>query len=255
MSRAFALICSLCLIFTSGCSLIPGDEKNADHRKSEKKPITIEDFKSADDPKGMVYEGPGKYGGDKYEKKRVDEELDQFPKKLSVDEVYNRLVFLLAEDYKPLAKELENWDTSIEFHGQKTPGDANKPGVLEKELNVAILLDASGSMAGKVDGGQKMALAKQSIQKFAQNLPEGSNVSLQVYGHKGSNSQADKELSCKSTETVILLIPTKKKRSIKHWINLSRRVGPPWPWPWKKPKKNCRNNPKEKKTWRTWCMW
>jgi len=48
----------------------------------------------------------------------------------------------------------------------------------------------------------KMDLAKEAIRDFVSKLPEGAQVALRVYGHKGSNQQKDKELSCKSTEVV-----------------------------------------------------
>ncbi|SDD09151.1 Ca-activated chloride channel family protein, partial [Melghirimyces thermohalophilus] len=68
--------------------------------------------------------------------------------------------------------------------------------------NVTILLDASGSMAGTVDGGVKMDLAKAAIKRFASSLPSHAQVSLRVYGHQGSNQEKDKAKSCASTEEV-----------------------------------------------------
>ncbi|SDD07929.1 Ca-activated chloride channel family protein, partial [Melghirimyces thermohalophilus] len=65
-----------------------------------------------------------------------------------------------------------------------------------------ILLDASGSMAGTVDGGVKMDLAKAAIKRFASSLPSHAQVSLRVYGHQGSNQEKDKAKSCASTEEV-----------------------------------------------------
>lgn len=67
-------------------------------------------------------------------------------------------------------------------NGQKVSGTAN----------IAILLDASGSMAQKIGGKTKMDLAKEAVNQFVSSMPEGSNVSLRVYGHKGSNSDNDK---------------------------------------------------------------
>ena len=48
----------------------------------------------------------------------------------------------------------------------------------------------------------KMNLAKAAVERFASSLPENAKVSLWVYGHKGSNSKKDKQVSCKSTEEV-----------------------------------------------------
>ncbi|MFS0861923.1 vWA domain-containing protein [Fredinandcohnia sp. 179-A 10B2 NHS] len=73
---------------------------------------------------------------------------------------------------------------------------------VKENINVAIILDASGSML-KVQGGKTlMDIAKESINNFTSNLPENAKVSLTVYGHKGSNSDKDKELSCSSIEEI-----------------------------------------------------
>jgi Ca-activated chloride channel homolog len=68
-------------------------------------------------------------------------------------------------------------------------------------------MDSSGSMAGKVQGQTKMHLAKQAVQQFASNLPEGANVAVRVYGNKGTSSQKDKAISCSSSEMLYPLQP------------------------------------------------
>lgn len=70
----------------------------------------------------------------------------------------------------------------------------------KENLNIEIVLDASGSMVQDAGGKSKMEIAKEEIQSFLKDLPEGTNVGLRVYGHKGSNADSDKELSCKSTD-------------------------------------------------------
>src|SRR5690606_24237196 len=190
----------LCLVFSSGCSLISG--KNADQSDMDKKSDEVEVKQAATDVEGMLREGPGKYAGDKYDEEKVKAELDKLPDNMTADEAYNHLVALLAEDYKPILKKLDALDPSIKTN-IKSPGGVNAPeGELPKQVNVEILLDASGSMAGRVNGGVKMDLAKDAIRNFVSKLPEGVQVALRVYGHKGSNQQKDKELSCKSTEVV-----------------------------------------------------
>jgi Ca-activated chloride channel homolog len=67
---------------------------------------------------------------------------------------------------------------------------------------VEIILDSSGSMIGKVDGATKMEAAKKAINQFASSLPKEANISLTVYGHKGSNEEKDKEASCSQIDTV-----------------------------------------------------
>jgi len=189
------LIFFLIFTFLVACSN-PADE-------AEKTPSNQDEVKqAATDVEGMLREGPGKYAGDKYDEEKVKAELDKLPDDLTADEAYNYLVALLAEDYKPIVKELDEIDPTIQTN-IKTPGGVNDPeGELPKQVNVEILLDASGSMAGRVSGGVKMDLAKKAIQSFVSKMPEGTQVALRVYGHKGSNQQKDKELSCKSTEVV-----------------------------------------------------
>ena len=70
-----------------------------------------------------------------------------------------------------------------------------------KQLNVIVALDSSGSMADQVKGGVKMDLARRAIGKFVADLPAEANVALIVYGHRGSNREADKAASCGGTET------------------------------------------------------
>lgn len=193
----------LLLIFTlilSGCSLLTqslgGDSPK---EKKEKKP-GIEDFKAATEVKDMLREGPGVFAGDQYDEEKLQKELDKFPKDLTGEEVYNRLIYLLAEDYEPLVDEMKNLDITYKLD-RKMPNKASE-GVDEGEnsqVNVAILLDASGSMKEKVDGQVKMELAKESIERFVSELPEGTQVSLRVFGHKEGKS---KQESCQSSETV-----------------------------------------------------
>ncbi|PRX38476.1 Mg-chelatase subunit ChlD [Planifilum fimeticola] len=198
MKKTLSWILTLCLVFSSGCSLY--SEKNAvqpdvGEDKGEVK-------QAATDVEGMLREGPGKYAGDKYDEEKVKAELEKLPDNMTADEAYNHLVSLLAEDYMSIVKELDELDPTIKTN-VKTPGGVNNlEGDTPKQVNVEILLDASGSMAGRVSGGVKMDLAKEAIRNFVSKLPESAQVALRVYGHKGSNQQKDKELSCKSTEVV-----------------------------------------------------
>ncbi|WP_235705905.1 VWA domain-containing protein [Bacillus mycoides] len=82
----------------------------------------------------------------------------------------------------------------------------------DKSLNVEILLDASGSMAGKVNGQIKMEAAKKAIYNYLDKIPDNANVILRVYGHKGSNNENDKSLSCGSSEVMYPLQPYNKEQ-------------------------------------------
>lgn len=83
---------------------------------------------------------------------------------------------------------------------------------LKEKINVVLLLDASGSMRGSVGGKTKMAVAKRVLRGFVGRLPKSANVALRVYGHVGSNSEADKRRSCRASEAVLPLQPLDRKK-------------------------------------------
>lgn len=208
---AFALVITACSAPSSSDG--GGDQAN---KSVQKAPVEAEEILKAE---------PGKYGGDRYDKQKVEEALKQFPDDLSADEAYDRLHGLLASDYRSLYKKLDNFDTSLRVTEARPDGPQTDEGETpDKQLNVAILLDASGSMAGQVSGGVKMDLAKEAIQDFASNLPEGANVSLRVYGHKGSNSQEDKKVSCKSNE-VVYPLDTYQERGFEQALDQFKPTG------------------------------
>ncbi|QKG83162.1 VWA domain-containing protein [Kroppenstedtia pulmonis] len=184
------------LMVISGCST----EEQADPHKKEPEPKEEEIPRASLDPEGIMMQKPGKFFGDNYDKKKVEQALDQFPDNLSTEETYDRLVYLLGENYRPQYEELMSLDPTIQVN-KKTPDGKMKVPAFE-QMNVEILLDASGSMAGQVEGGMKMDLAKKAIQEFVAGVPEGAKVSLRVYGHKGSNQKKDKKVSCDSNELV-----------------------------------------------------
>ncbi|MBP3040285.1 VWA domain-containing protein [Bacillaceae bacterium Marseille-Q3522] len=77
----------------------------------------------------------------------------------------------------------------------------------KENLNVVIILDASGSMAFQIGNKTRMEAAKDSIKNFVQQLPPEAKVGIRVYGHKGTGSDADKQLSCSSSELVYPISP------------------------------------------------
>ncbi|WP_416150774.1 hypothetical protein ACM26V_07350 [Salipaludibacillus sp. HK11] len=94
---------------------------------------------------------------EEYEKELLDEIIDA-PDQLTGEEAYSLIVSLVAADIEEEAKKFEDVDPIIMIDSSN-PEDAID--IPEQEIvNVAILLDASGSMAGEVDGGQKMTLVK-----------------------------------------------------------------------------------------------
>ncbi|SDD07883.1 D-amino-acid dehydrogenase [Melghirimyces thermohalophilus] len=185
-----------------------GNEEASQRESSEpaKEEASDEELTFAKDAAGMLHEGPGKLAGDKYSEERLKEELEKFPDDLEAKEAYARLVKLLAEDYEPVLEKINAFDTNP-FYVKQGPGDLEAPDAPQEKLRVVMLLDASGSMAGTVEDGRKMDVAKAAINRFAASLPPQAEVSLRVYGHEGSNQKKDKERSCRSTESVYPFSP------------------------------------------------
>lgn len=72
---------------------------------------------------------------------------------------------------------------------------------------VLLMLDASGSMAARERAGTKLAAAQDALLSFAAQVPADAQVGLRVYGHRGSNREADKAVSCRGTELVRAFAP------------------------------------------------
>jgi hypothetical protein len=60
--------------------------------------------------------------------------------------------------------------------------------------NIEIILDASGSMLGPLDGRLKIDIAHQSLGALVERLPDGTNVALRTYGHRRARDCTDMEL-------------------------------------------------------------
>lgn len=75
-------------------------------------------------------------------------------------------------------------------------------GQTKKQKNILLVLDSSGSMNEALGGTRKMDAAKQAIKNYASKTPEGVNIGLMVYGHKGSNSENDKTVSCAGIDVI-----------------------------------------------------
>lgn len=163
--------------------------------------------KAATTPEGMITEGPGQFAGSRYDEAKVQQQLKKWPKGLTADQLYSRLIGLLAEDYEPIIKKAKEYKPPFELSklGNQDPLQSTEK--REQKKNVAILIDSSGSMAGTVDGKTKMEQAKQAVKEFAQSLPKNIRVSVSVYGHQGSNAEKDKNVSCSSVEERYPLSP------------------------------------------------
>ena len=181
------------------------ETNKTDNRTDEQE--DVEDGEIALTIEEIIEEEGGKYSGNRYNEPVVNRNLDEksFQDKDSF-QVYNYLLSILSEGptYKQFVEFFEAFNPTIETTLTETPEGAkvNQPTTEGRQTNIAILLDASGSMAAKIGSKTKMETAKTAIQTFLSSMPEDTNVSLRVYGHKGSNNDSDKKLSCDSTELI-----------------------------------------------------
>ncbi|MFC4558262.1 VWA domain-containing protein [Virgibacillus kekensis] len=176
-----------------------------------------EDFKVATTLKEIIEQDGGKYSGNAYNEAVVHRALDEksFQDKDSF-QVYAHLLNLMSESkqYKQYYDFVEAFNPHIETALSETPGgmELDNGQKVNGTANIAILLDSSGSMAQKVGGRTKMEQAKEAINSFVASMPESANVSLRIYGHKGSNADSDKKISCDSSEVVYDLQPYNQQK-------------------------------------------
>ncbi|MDH5743940.1 MAG: VWA domain-containing protein [Candidatus Aminicenantes bacterium] len=73
--------------------------------------------------------------------------------------------------------------------------------------NVEVILDASNSMWGQIQGVAKIAIAKDVLEQIINGLPDGMNVGLRLYGHRyGLNDRR----ACQDTELNVPIGPIDK---------------------------------------------
>ncbi|MFL6586586.1 MAG: VWA domain-containing protein [Luteimonas sp.] len=80
--------------------------------------------------------------------------------------------------------------------------DSDVAGLPAAPRRVLLMLDASGSMAGRQGGETKLVIAQDALLDFARRIEGDAQVALRVYGHRGGNREQDKPESCRATELV-----------------------------------------------------
>jgi Ca-activated chloride channel homolog len=136
------------------------------------------------------------------------------PSEEDLDYFYQELLSRVQEDFEGPEKAIRE----MKFQAIGDPEIEDTRYQFKENLNVEILLDASGSMAGTVDGKVKMEAAKGAILEFVESLPEQAKVGIRVYGHKGTNSNQDRALSCGSSE-IVFPISNYEEASFKEALN------------------------------------
>ncbi|GAA0588703.1 hypothetical protein GCM10009001_00740 [Virgibacillus siamensis] len=166
---------------------------------------------------GFIKQTQGKFGGiSVYDnEKKISKHFKKLPSlsenasEKELNKYFNYIYSLVARDFPNPQDMVKKW----EFASFGNPNLPDSRYHFKKNYNIEIILDASGSMGAIASGGKtRMELAKETINEFLSNVPEKANVSLRVYGHKGSGSQADKKMSCSAIEQVYGFAPYKASK-------------------------------------------
>ena len=81
--------------------------------------------------------------------------------------------------------------------GALVPGPAAAREGDEEHMNVLIILDSSGSMAGKMGGQVKMQAAQRVVKDLVDNMPSDMSVGLLVYGSQEPYQKRDcQDITC-----------------------------------------------------------
>lgn len=149
---------------------------------------------------------------DSEDQKEIDEltkdlpDISGNPTENELDHFYNELLATFQQDFMGP----EELIAKLKFQGIGEPDIGNPRMEFKENLNVLVILDASGSMGKYVGGQTQMEAAKKAIFQFLESLPKDANVGLRVYGHKGTGSSADKAMSCSSSDLIYPLQPYDK---------------------------------------------
>ncbi len=128
-------------------------------------------------------------------------------KSTSAENLYQQLLRQYGQNCQECVKTLEY---NLRSSPPKFSGRTEIPN--NRQLNVLIALDSSGSMAEKIAKGVKIDVARSAITNFTNALPDTARVGLLVYGHKGSNAAADRAVSCKGIDLSYPIEPLNRDR-------------------------------------------
>jgi Mg-chelatase subunit ChlD len=83
-----------------------------------------------------------------------------------------------------------------------------KPALSISDRAVELVVDASGSMWGQLDGRAKMSIAKEILEDALHWLPVDLNVALRVYGHRYPRERRN----CQDSELLVAFEPGNRER-------------------------------------------
>ncbi|MCM3241016.1 VWA domain-containing protein [Heyndrickxia oleronia] len=229
------LILLIIVLVLAGCSEKNVDNSSKDHSE-EKQPKNEQSIESSGNvskqetttkifdnlpelpttAEDLITQSPGKFADQEILSdeiaSKVKEEikdlppLNENPSEEELNEYMKYIYSLVATDFQDPNDLLNKW----EFSMSGNPDLPESRFQFKDNYNIEIILDSSGSMANTINGKTMMELAKESINNFLSSLPKEANISLRVYGHKGSGADSDKALSCSSIEQVYGFGPYKQ---------------------------------------------
>ncbi|MFJ5760593.1 VWA domain-containing protein [Neobacillus sp. NPDC093182] len=225
MKRHSFLLLLLILFVLSACSnekenattkpAVKQDEEKQDNRLNEVEKINLEVSEEtlAILPPGTMMAGltyeedVEEVGNDIPEldpdiKSKLPSQLEQLTKESDdLDTIKKGLVALLASPhYKEVIESSNAYQPQFEEPYLPDPTRSEGEEEVAATKKAIILFDASSSMLLQSDGRVKMDIAKDAVKSFAQTIGQSSEVSLVVYGHKGSESDEDMFESCSAIE-------------------------------------------------------
>lgn len=114
--------------------------------------------------------------------------------------VYEKLLEMLGghPDMQEGIKYFQDFSAELVDLTDQPGGLKVEDGELSLRNNVYILMDNSGSMADEIDGQTKMDAAKESVNQFVEDMPNGTQVSLINYGF--SKDSDEESNSCSAVE-------------------------------------------------------
>ncbi|MCH5583458.1 hypothetical protein MK805_00530 [Shimazuella sp. AN120528] len=230
--KLFLLACFL-LVTTTGCSLViekiqqvTGNEvENVSEKKTdtrdnvnEEKQIYEQEFVPPT-PSPILRniledEGKGRYATEPYKAGSVAQALQVMPEGLAEDAVYAYLLGLVGQNYKYDLESLSsmlapNYQAKMRVLSYGEPATNSKTTAKPlKPTNIAVLVDASSTMANDYKGKSRYEWTKQFTTTFMKQLPANANFMVRFFGHKGGPRKKDKEVSCSKTELVYKGYPT-----------------------------------------------
>ncbi|WP_226655954.1 vWA domain-containing protein [Pseudalkalibacillus hwajinpoensis] len=135
---------------------------------------------------------------------KLPDALEKLSKEAKDMKAYQQglLTLLSSPNYPAAIDKAENYEPPFEEPYLPDPTVQKEEENQEAPNKAIVLLDASSSMLLESNGEQKMTTAKKAVKSFAQTIGKSSDISLVVYGHKGSEADEDKQRSCSGIEEV-----------------------------------------------------